>query len=175
MIKAKNIIMKERIWINRVISEIMFSVSDTVPLHDERIITVRHVNQGCECPRSQAGTGKSAHIEIRDVVGTFSFSFNGEAQCTIDFTGHVLHARTDRDVYVSDPWHAASGVTLSSSPVPQRDSCVASSCPGKSRHIGHRAAYAYSATARTRLVILLDAIITLSFSCYYFFFFLFAG
>ena len=24
-------------------------------------------------------------------------------QCTIDHTGHVLHARTDRDVYVSDP------------------------------------------------------------------------
>ena len=38
--------------------------------------------------------------EIRDVVGTFSFSFNGVAQCTIDYTGHVLHARTDRDVYV---------------------------------------------------------------------------
>ena len=25
----------------------------------------------CECPRSQAGTGKSTHIEIRDVGGTF--------------------------------------------------------------------------------------------------------
>ena len=34
-------------------------------------------------------------------------------QCTIDDTGHVLHARTDRDVYVSDPWHTASDVTLS--------------------------------------------------------------
>ena len=34
-------------------------------------------------------------------------------QCTIDYTGHVLPARTDRDVYVSDPWHTASDVTLS--------------------------------------------------------------
>ena len=40
-------------------------------------------------------------------------SFNGVVQCTIDFTGHLLHARTDRDVYVSDAWHAASDVTLS--------------------------------------------------------------
>ena len=40
-------------------------------------------------------------------------SFNGEVQCTIDYTGHVLHARTDMDVYVSDPWHTASDVTLS--------------------------------------------------------------
>ena len=63
----------------------------------------------CACPRSQAGTmaailpswvplGKSTHIEIRDVGGTFFVSFNGEVQCTIDYTGHVFHPRTDRDV-----------------------------------------------------------------------------
>ena len=37
-------------------------------------------------------------------------SFSGVVQCTIDFSGPVLHARTDRDVYVSDPWHTASNV-----------------------------------------------------------------
>ena len=42
--------------------------------------------------------GKSTHIEIRGVDSTFSFSFNGEVQCTIDCTGHVLHARTDSDL-----------------------------------------------------------------------------
>ena len=44
MIKAKNIIMKERIWINRVISKIMKKPleSDTdAQFHDERIIAVR--------------------------------------------------------------------------------------------------------------------------------------
>ena len=40
----------------------------------------------CECPRSQAGTGKNTHIEIRDAVGTFFVSFNGEVQCTTDCT-----------------------------------------------------------------------------------------
>ena len=57
--------------------------------------------------------GKSSRIEIRDVGGTFSVSFNGVVQCTTDFSGQVLLARTDRDVYVSDPWHASSDVILS--------------------------------------------------------------
>ena len=69
-------------------------------------------NHGCDSP-SQVPLGKNTHIEIRDVVGTFFASFNGVVQCTIDCTGHVLHARIDRDVYVSDPWHTASDVTLS--------------------------------------------------------------
>ena len=69
-------------------------------------------NHGCD-PPSQVPLGKSTHIEIRDVGGTFFVSFNGVVQCTIDYTGHVLHARTDRDVCVSDPWHTASDVTLS--------------------------------------------------------------
>ena len=43
----------------------------------------------------------------------FLFRSTEWCKCTIDFTGHVLHARTDRDVYVSDPWHTASDVTLS--------------------------------------------------------------
>ena len=46
----------------------------------------------CECPRSQAGLGKSTHIEIRDVRGTFFVSFNGVVQCTIDYRSCV--ART---------------------------------------------------------------------------------
>ena len=45
MIKGKNTIMKERIWINCVVSEIVFqplhSDTDTSKLHDERIIAVR--------------------------------------------------------------------------------------------------------------------------------------
>ena len=44
MIKAKNIIMKERIWINRVISEIMFSAlhpDSGTPSHDECVNAVR--------------------------------------------------------------------------------------------------------------------------------------
>ena len=39
-------------------------------------------------------------------------SFNGVVQCTIDCSGHLLHAHTNRDVKVSDPWHTASDVTL---------------------------------------------------------------
>ena len=59
MIKAKNIIMKERIWINRVISKIKKQPleSDTdAQLHNERIITVRQEFKNCTCewPRSQA-------------------------------------------------------------------------------------------------------------------------
>jgi hypothetical protein len=69
-------------------------------------------NHGCD-PPSQVPLGKSTHIEIRDVGGTFSVSFNGVVQCTVDYTGKVLSARTDRDVYVSDPWHPSSDVTLS--------------------------------------------------------------
>ena len=42
---------------------------------------------------------KRTRIEIRDVGFTFSFSFNGVAQCTTD-TGHVLHARTVPCVFV---------------------------------------------------------------------------
>ena len=68
-------------------------------------------NHGCD-PLSQVLLGKSTHIENRDVVGKFSFSFNGVVQCAIDHTGHLLHACTDRDVYVSDPWQSASDVTL---------------------------------------------------------------
>ena len=74
----------------------------------------------CECPRSQAGT--TAAIYRRECHSrralTLRFmmlvvrSFNGVVQCTIDCTGHVLHARTDRDVHVSDPWHTASDVTF---------------------------------------------------------------
>ena len=78
----------------------------------------------CEWARSQAGTTaaihrprcrfwKSTRIEIRDVGGTFSVSFNGVVQCTTDYTGQVLPARTDRDVYVSDPWYVSPDVILS--------------------------------------------------------------
>ena len=67
-------------------------------------------NHRCS-PPSQVLLGKSTHIEIRDVGGTFFVSFNVVVQCTIDCTGHVLPARTDRDVYVIDPWHSASDVT----------------------------------------------------------------
>ena len=78
----------------------------------------------CEWARSQAGTtaaihrphcrfGKSTRIEIRDVGGTFSVSFNGVVQCTTDCIGQVLPARTDRDVYVSDQWYVSPHVILS--------------------------------------------------------------
>ena len=69
-------------------------------------------NHGCD-PPSQVPLGKNTHIEICGVGGTFCFSFNGVVQCTVDDTGHVLYARSDRDVHVSDPWHTASDVTLS--------------------------------------------------------------
>ena len=39
----------------------------------------------------------STHIEIRDVVGTFFVMFSRVVECTMRYTGHVLHARTDRD------------------------------------------------------------------------------
>ena len=99
MIKAKNI-MKERIW--------TYSRSSTLHV---RMSKKSSWNHGCD-PPSHVPLGKSTHFEIRDVGGTFSVSFNGVVQCTIDYTCHVLHARTDRDVYVSDPWHTAPGVTL---------------------------------------------------------------
>ena len=37
------------------------------------------------------------HNEIHDVDGSFFVTFNGLLQCTMDYTDHVLHARTDRD------------------------------------------------------------------------------
>ena len=115
MIKANNTIMKERIWINRVASKIVFqfgiqtmalrytmsvcgySLRET-QLHlepfqrdvtdmkrsgewlnmeprnlvfDSLCVNLFQGVRDCtsECPRSQAGTGKSTDIEIRDVVG----------------------------------------------------------------------------------------------------------
>ena len=75
--------------------------------------------------------GKSTHVEVREVVGTFFVSFNGVVQCTIDCTGHVLDARADRDVYASDPWHTAHDVTLSFHP----DSFSIDSLSHKTVHI----------------------------------------
>ena len=49
----------------------------------------------------------STHIEIRDVVGTFFVMFSRVVECTMRYTGHVLHARTDRET-VTDSDLAAS-------------------------------------------------------------------
>ena len=51
-------------------------------------------SHGCD-PPTYLPFGTSTHIEIRDVGGTFSVSFNGMVQCTTVFTGPVLPARTD--------------------------------------------------------------------------------
>ena len=51
-------------------------------------------SHGCD-PPTHLPLGTSTHIEIRDVGGTFSVSFNGVVQCTTDYTGQVLPARTD--------------------------------------------------------------------------------
>ena len=51
-------------------------------------------SHGCD-PPTHLPLGTSTHIEIRDVGGTFSVSFNGMVQCTTVFTGQVLPARTD--------------------------------------------------------------------------------
>ena len=48
----------------------------------------------------ESGAGTNTHIEIRDVGGTFFISFNGVVQCSMDYSGHVLSTRTDRDVSV---------------------------------------------------------------------------
>ena len=45
---------------------------------------------------------------FRNVVGTFIILFNGEVQCTIDCTCHVLPTLTDSDVHVSEPLHTES-------------------------------------------------------------------
>ena len=75
-IKSNSKIVTEQIWISPVTSEITFQPFDLdtdAQLHDERIITVREEpihgvkDCTCECQRSQAGTGKNTHIEIRDV------------------------------------------------------------------------------------------------------------
>ena len=76
-IKTNGKIVPEQIWISPVTSEMTFQSFDLdtdAQLHDERIIAVREEPiQGvqdcaCECQRSQAGTGKNTHIEIRDVA-----------------------------------------------------------------------------------------------------------
>ena len=56
---------------------------------------------------------KSIYSEILVVGGTFFVSFYGVVQCPKDRSGHVLHARTDRDVYVSDARYTVSDGTLS--------------------------------------------------------------
>ena len=96
--------------------EIKFHFELNETLHDERIITVReepslhvesHQRDVTNVKRSREWLnvesrnlvsgdlmkltlGKSTHIEIRDVLGTFFVSFNGVVQCTIDYIGHVL-------------------------------------------------------------------------------------
>jgi hypothetical protein len=89
----------------------VWTYSQSSRLH-VRMATKSSWNHGCD-PPSKVPLGQSTHIEIRVAGGTFSVSFNGVVQCTTDYTGHVLPARTDRDVYVSDPWYTPSDVTLS--------------------------------------------------------------
>ena len=110
MIKAKNTIMKERTWINRVAQR---DVTNVKRSGEWLNMESRNLVPG---DLMKLTLGKSTHIKIRDVGGTFSSSFNGVVQCTIDYSGHVLPARTDRDVYVSKPWHTLHpDVTLSDS------------------------------------------------------------
>ena len=49
---------------------------------DSRCVNLFQGVQDCtsECPRSQAGTGKSTDIEIRDVVSTFIVSSKRRVQ-----------------------------------------------------------------------------------------------
>ena len=56
---------------------------------------------------------KSIYFEIFAGGGTFFVSFNGVVQCPKDTSGHVLHARTDRDACVSDARYTVSDWTLS--------------------------------------------------------------
>ena len=63
MIKAKKHL-QERIWINRVISEIMFSVSDTVLLHDERITTVREAGTTAAIYRRECHLGRALTVRF---------------------------------------------------------------------------------------------------------------
>ena len=88
MIKAKKTIMKERIWINRVAQRDVTNVKRSGEWWN---MESRNLVPG---DLMKLTLGKSTHIEIRDVGGsTFSVSFNGVVQCTIDYTGHVF-ART---------------------------------------------------------------------------------
>ena len=76
MIKAKNIIMKERIWINRVPQRdhvFQFLHRDSVPLHDERIITVReepslHVESHRRDVTNVKRSGEWLDMESRNLV-----------------------------------------------------------------------------------------------------------
>ena len=61
------------------------------------------------------------HIEIHDVVGTFFVMFSRVVECTMRYTGHVLHARSDRDTVTnsdlaatpsSTDWSALGAMTL---------------------------------------------------------------
>ena len=61
-------------------------------------------SHGCD-PPIHLPLGTSTHIEIRDVGGTFSVSFNGMVQCTTDYTDQVWPARTD---YTNVTWAAGS-------------------------------------------------------------------
>ena len=60
----------------------------------------------------ESGAGSNTHIEIRNVVGKFFVSFNGEVQCTIDYTGYkpnnvwsgLKHLGTHEHGECGDPW-----------------------------------------------------------------------
>ena len=67
----------------------------------------------CECPRSQGGTTAAIHRRKCHPGRALTLRFVMLAVRSLRLSGHVLHARTDRDVHVSDPWHTASHVTLS--------------------------------------------------------------
>ena len=43
--------------------------------------------------RRKCYSGRALTLRIRDVGSTFFVSFNRVVQCTIDYTGHVLHAQ----------------------------------------------------------------------------------
>ena len=43
--------------------------------------------------RRKCWSGRALTLKIRDVVSTFFVSFNRVVQCTIDYTGHALHAQ----------------------------------------------------------------------------------
>ena len=106
---------------------------------------------------------KSTHTEIRDVVRTFSLSRSTE-RYTVHDCGHVLHARTDKNVFFSLPCICcmAQAIQIERSGLSDSFSIVA---------IGHRAVVlralrsthgsACPATARAQRV-LLEAMFTLN-------------
>jgi hypothetical protein len=77
-----------------------------------RMGSTRSWNDGCD-PTAWLPLHQKTRVAIRLLEDTFSVLYNGTVQCTKSFAGVHIDGRSNRYVYVSDPWYSASAVTVS--------------------------------------------------------------